>query len=320
MPASSVGRVVTPGASADDVLRFCCAALAALILAAQVPNLITVWALPDWNGYGAIDYRLYMAATGEWLATGTFYPPEQLAAPYAVTFGAILYPPIALWLFVPFTLLPAALWWAIPLGVTAWVIWSHGPARIAWPIMALCLWEPVQIHIISGNPGLWSMMFVALATRWPAFGPFAFVKASLGVFGLRGIRHRAWWVGLAVFCAMSLAVLPVWLDWVRVLVNSQGTGGLFYSWQEAPMMLLPIIAWLARPGGRYDVPARRRVEADAAVRLSSPTSGWSNRWPPGNWRVLSSRIGPRPTGTGRGGTKVKDRSWHEREAWRFDRR
>jgi hypothetical protein len=237
-------------------VRYVCASLAVLVLAYQVPSIIAVSQMPNWNGYGANDYVLYMGATREWLATGTFYPQAQLDGPYIVRHGAILYPPVALWLFVPFTFLPGFLWWAIPIGVTAWVVWSHRPGPLAWPLMALALWGPVQIHFISGNPGLWSMMFVALATRWPVFGPFAFLKASLGVFGLWGIRHRAWWAGLAVFCVLSLALLPMWFDWLRVLLNQRGTGGVFYSWQEAPMMLLPIIAWLGRPGGRYDIERR----------------------------------------------------------------
>lgn len=234
------------------------------ILLAQVPNLATVAGIPNLNGYAGLDYQLYMNATRDWLSVGTFYRLEQMAGPYAVVHGAVLYPPVSLWLFVPFTVLPAVLWWAVPLGVTAAVIISHRPGPLVWPLMALCLWEPVQIHVISGNPGLWSMMFVALATRWPVFGPFAFLKASLGPFGLWGIRNRAWWVGLAVFCALSLAVLPMWFDWLRVLLNSQGTGGFLYSWQEIPMMLLPILAWFGRPGGRYGVPRTRPILSDRA--------------------------------------------------------
>ena len=246
--------------------RLFAAVLTVGILLAQVPALLRVAATPDLNGYAGIDYRLYMDATRDWLATGQFYAPYQLAGPYPVLFGDILYPPVALWLFVPFTILPAFLWWSVPIGVTAAVIVSHRPRWMVWPILALCLWGPVQIHVISGNPGLWAMMFVALSTRWPAFGPFAFIKASLGVFGLLGIRSRSWWLGLAVFCALSLAVLPMWFDWLTALLNSRSGGGLFYSWQEAPMMLMPIIAWLARPGGRYGQPRE-------PFRRASPARG-----------------------------------------------
>jgi ATP-dependent DNA ligase len=36
--------------------------------------------------------------------------------------------------------------------------------------------------------------------------------------------------------------------------------------------------------------------------------------------VLKDRTSPYRDGTRAGWTKVKDRSWYEREAWRFDRR
>lgn len=267
-------------------ISWLCAALSLAILAAQVPTLVRAAGMPDWNGYGATDYELYMAATRRWLEAGVFYHPEQLVSPYTVQVGHVLYPPVALWLFVPFTFLPAVLWWAIPIGVSAWVIWILRPGPIAWPIMALCLWGPVQIHFVSGNPGLWAMMFLALATRWPFFGPFVAFKATFGPLGLWGNRHRAWWTGLAVLSAMSLAVLPMWSDWIRVLINSRGSGGLLYSWQEAPLMLIPIIAWLARPGGRYGAVAkgigdRRDDQAERLILLAGLRS-----WP---WRLKRFR-------------------------------
>jgi hypothetical protein len=237
-------------------VRYVCALMAVLILAYQVPSIIAVSQMPDWNGYGATDYEMYMAATREWLATGQFYLPHQLQGSYEVLTGVILYPPVALWLFVPFTVLPGFLWWVIPLAVTGWVIWRLRPGPLAWPLMALCLWGPVQIHIVSGNPGLYSMMFLALGLRYPWAAPFAFLKPTIGWVGLWGIRKRAWWVGLAVFCALSLPFLPMWFDWLTVIRNGDDSAGILYSWQVWPMMLLPILAWLARPGGRYDVERR----------------------------------------------------------------
>ena len=37
----------------------------------------------------------------------------------------------------------------------------------------------------------------------------------------------------------------MWFDWVVVLVNST-EGGLLYSLQDVPILLLPIIAWKMR--------------------------------------------------------------------------
>ena len=54
-----------------------------------------------------VDYLLYRDAAARWLAGGPFFEPYQLAGPYPISAGDILYPPVALWLFVPFTVLPA---------------------------------------------------------------------------------------------------------------------------------------------------------------------------------------------------------------------
>lgn len=236
-------------------LRTLALAATAAVLAVQIPDVVAVAGTPSVNGYAGIDYELYMNATRSWIDTGDFYEPHQLAGPYQIHDGDILYPPTALWLFVPSTFLPAVLWWIVPLLLTAWSIWRLRPGPLAWPLMALCLWGPVQIHIISGNPGIWAMAAVALGTvyRWPSV--FALVKPSLGPFALFGMRDRRWWLTLAALVVLSAPLLPMWFDWVRVVANSRG-GGLLYSWQEAPMMLLPILAWFARPGGRYDIERR----------------------------------------------------------------
>lgn len=218
------------------------ALLAAGVVVRAIPTFWVALTV-DPGDHLATDFDLYVEATRAWLASGQFYLPHQLAGPYGIAHGDVLYPPVALWLFVPFTVLPAVLWWAVPVWATGWVIWRHRPGPIAWPLLAICLaWEPTQIHLVSGNPGLWAMMATALATIYPIAGPFALLKPSLAPFALVGIRHRAWWVGLAVVGLLSLAVLPMWSDWLTVMRNQSNEGGLLYSWQYAPMMLLPLIA------------------------------------------------------------------------------
>ncbi len=65
---------------------------------------------PIWD-FG-MDHRFYVSLGESWLMDGAFYLPHQLAAPYQVellTFtgtGDTLYPPPALFLFVPLAMLP----------------------------------------------------------------------------------------------------------------------------------------------------------------------------------------------------------------------
>ena len=253
------GFVQSPRARAgtNGILRLIAASISAAILVIQLPALLEAFSAPDFNGFAGIDYQLYMEATRRWLEGGSFYEPHQQAWPYLIRHGDVLYPPVALVLFVPFTVLPAALWWAIPIATTIVVLVWLRPSAVVWPLMAACVgWQPAHIHIISGNPTLWVTAAVALGTifRWPSV--LVLIKPSMFVFAFIGARDRTWWIGLTVFLAVCALFLPMWLDWFTVLLNARG-GGLFYSWQEATMPLLPIIAWLGRPRGRYGHGDRR---------------------------------------------------------------
>ena len=238
-------------------LALLCGVVAGLILASQIPSLLEAFGRPSVNGYGGVDYRLYLDATRRWLDGGPFYQPYQIAGPYPITPGDILYPPVALWLFVPFTLLPAVLWWLVPLGVTAVVVWRLRPAAIAWPLIALCVaWPPTQVKIITGNPVIWAVAALALGCvyRWPSV--FVLIKPSLFPFALFGARHRSWWVALGVFALISLPFGAMWADWLTTVVNASG-GGIVYSVQEVPMMLLPLVAWRWR---RWPVEGEPRTD------------------------------------------------------------
>ena len=222
------------------------AASAATIL---VPVLF-VLAIPDpLEQAPGIDFALYRDVAARWLGGGPFYEAHQLAGPYEVAHGDVLYPPVGLWLFVPFTVLPAALWWGIPAAVTAWAVLRVRPRPAVWPLMALCLaWPTTPLKIWTGNPVIWGIaaMSVAIVYRWGA--PFVLLKPSLFPFALFGIRDRAWWAGLGVFVALCLPFGTLWLDWITSVVNSRGSGPL-YSVLEAPMLLLPLVAWLGRTTG-----------------------------------------------------------------------
>jgi hypothetical protein len=197
-----------------------------------------------------VDATLYRDAAARWWSGGPFYEPRQLAGPYEVTPGDILYPPVGLWLFVPLALLPAvvayALWWLVPTAVTGLAIWRLRPRPVVWPVIALCLaWPTTPLKVWTGNPVIWCIVAMAVATAWRGAAPFALLKPSLFPFALFGIRDRSWWIGLAVFAALCLPFGTMWLDWVGSVLNSRG-GGPLYSILEAPMLALPLVAWLGR--------------------------------------------------------------------------
>ena len=207
-----------------------------------------------------VDFDLYRDAAARWLHGGPFFEPYQLAGPYEIRAGDILYPPAALWLFVPFaaaatppwSLVAMALWWAVPLAITGWVVVALRPRPVVWPLIALCLTNPTTLlKIWTGNPVMWSMAAMALAvvgsSRFTA--PFVLLKPSLAPFALFGVRRLSWWLGLAVIVVLGIVPFaPMWLDWLRAVGNSRG-GGLLYSALEIPLLLLPLVAWCGRTRG-----------------------------------------------------------------------
>jgi hypothetical protein len=221
-----------------------------------------------------VDFDLYRTVTARWLDGGSYFEPYQVAGPYEIRAGDVLYPPVALWLFAPFALLAeagasasGAAFWLIPLGLTAGAVAILRPRPIVWPLLALCLTNPTTLlKIWTGNPVMWSMAAMALAvvgsSRFSA--PFVLLKPSLAPFALFGISRRSWWLGAALLVALSLPFGALWADWAASVLNSRG-GGPLYSALEIPMLLLPLIAWVgrARPfgddGGRGDT--RRQPES-----------------------------------------------------------
>jgi hypothetical protein len=216
---------------------------------ALIPLAYATWQLMEAARVGAlvpIDFDLYRGATSRWLAGGSFYESWQLAGPYDVRQGAVLYPPVALWLFVPFTVLPPVLWWVVPLAGTAWALSRLRPVPLAWPLLAACLaWPPTIALLAHGNPGMWVMAAVALAAlyRWPAV--LVFMKPSLAPLAFIGARDHRWWLALAAFAILSAVFGAMWADWIRVIVNARGAG-ILYSWMEVPMVLIGVIAWVGR--------------------------------------------------------------------------
>ena len=215
------------------------------------------------------DYEFFVGVAQRWVATGGFYGAEQLAGPYVAATGvSVLYPPIALYLFVPFTVLPAFLWWAIPLGIVAWHVVTARPAWWAWPVIALLLFAPrSQSIIIWGNTGIWVTAFVALGLRFAWASPLVLLKPTLAPFALIGIRRRSWWVGLVVLLAASLLLLPHWFEYIAAMRNNVGAWppGFLYSLPDCLLVAVPIVAWVAR----RERAVRRRTAAWAASPIAT---------------------------------------------------
>lgn len=198
------------------------------------------------------DYQTYMTAVRSWLGGGPFYPAFELAGPYVVADHEVLYPPIILPLLALFSLLPAFLWWAIPTAILAGVVYHWRPnANGVVGIMA-CLAVPqgsgttaVFDVYANGNPGIWIVAFIAMATVWGWPGVLVALKPTLAPFMLVGVRHRSWWLAAGLLAIISLVMLPLWFEYLRVLLNARGPlDSPLYSLPDVPLMLIPIIAWL----------------------------------------------------------------------------
>ena len=228
------------------------------------------WVCPNPNSYlwflFGIDYRLHVDATARYFAGGSFYFPWQLTGPYGLDgLLPILYPPEAMALFAPFLVLPAFLWWAVPLSVTVAVVVHWRPRAVAWPLIAACLWWPMtSIKVAAGNPEIWIAMFIALGTlyRWPS--ALVVWKPTLAIFALVGAKDRRWWLLLVVALLPFCWLLPDYFTAMRNFVGSPLR--LLYSVPEIPMLLIPLVAWRFRgartapmPDQTIDVLARSQA-------------------------------------------------------------
>ena len=216
------------------------------------------------------DWNIYRSATERWLAGGTFYLDRQLHGPYQIVDGDVLYPPVVLALLIPVVHLPGILWWAIPLVFTAAVVVYHRPSPGGWLLIAFCLWFPITgVKLMHGNPGMWIMAAVAGGTvaAWPA--ALVLVKPTLLPFALIGANRRSWWITVAILAALSVLFLPMWLEYIRVLLDARSDLGLLYSLNEVLMISIPVIAWVtsrrSRPSLGWLAAARLRLRPRRAA-------------------------------------------------------
>jgi hypothetical protein len=207
-------------------------------------------AIPDPAASVGVDFRLYVSAAERWLQTGQFYEAAQIQGPYRVhDLPAILYPPPVLLVLVPFTVLPAALYWIVPAALTIWAIGRMRPtARGLFLIGALLATDWVQAPMFWGTPVIWLVPAVALGLLygWPA--AWVLIKPTLGLFLLSGLtRPKRLLAGLIGFAVIGLAFAPMWVGYVAVVRNSDLQ--LDYSLAQNLLLLVPVVAWLDRTSG-----------------------------------------------------------------------
>ena len=94
--------------------------------------------------------------------------PTNYPGPYDVQLQSdVIYPPSALFLFVPFAVAPWWLWWVVPIAITGYVIWRWRPAwwGVAAMLTLLC-WPRAHAAFPYGNTDMWAMAGVAAALMW----------------------------------------------------------------------------------------------------------------------------------------------------------
>jgi hypothetical protein len=220
--------------------------LTAGILAA-IPLEILVGFLQGRSDFAVgTDFAVYVEAARNWTSGHGFYLARQLQGPYPIELGDVLYPPTTLWVFVPFTILPGALWWTVAIGLLAYVVWTWRPAMWTWPVMASGLaYGMTPLMYVRGSPVIMVAALVAAGLRWGWPGALVLLKPSVLPFALAGIRSRGWWLTAALVGLLTLPFLPMIPEWIRAMVDGQG-GGLLYSINDVPLLIVPVVAWLGR--------------------------------------------------------------------------
>lgn len=244
--------------------------LAVAILGVALEAAWLTWSLilpdPVWDL--GMDYRYYASLGSRWLEDGSFYTARQLAGPYDLGLLGVAsdvtnpYPPSALLLFVPASVAPPVMWWAVPIGITGYVVWRLKPSLAAWlVIVALLAWPRAIGAYLFGNTDIWAAAAVAAGLRWGWPALLLTIKPTLLPFALIGIRRRAWFVGAAGMVLIAVIAAPLWADYVTAMINLRGTAeGMTYSLGAIPLLAIPIVAWIGsserRPIPRIGAGAR----------------------------------------------------------------
>jgi hypothetical protein len=216
-----------------------------LVLAAWNLTILVPYVVSQQHAIG-VDYRFFVESAQKWLAGGALYYPEQLQGSWQIVQDLqFLYPPIALYLFVPFVWLPAILFWAMPVAMIGYALWRLRPAWGTWPYFAFVLWYPrTESMFFFGSTTLWIVALLALAAVHPWAAPLTLFKPSLAPFALFRITSRSWWFGLGAVVLMSVPFVPQWIDYVRAMLNVRDS--ILFGLQEIPILVAPMVAWAGR--------------------------------------------------------------------------
>ena len=242
-------RAVHAPALSDWNRRLLYVGLTIVFLGIGAAEAVLLYRIIDAQDAIGADPVFFRSIAQRWLDTGALYTERQLSGPYTtVTLVDNLYPPSALYLFVPFTVLPPALWWILPIAFVIWTVWRLRPRLWAAPLLALVLALPkTWVVLFYGNTDMWLTAFVAGAVLWAWPAVLITIKPSLVFLAAIGITRRSWWVAAAVFAALNVPLIPFWLEWITVIRNSTVTAE--YSLANLPLIMLPVIAWLASGRG-----------------------------------------------------------------------
>jgi hypothetical protein len=211
------------------------------------------------------DLDFFRGIASRWLETGELYTPHQLSGPYDAQLQVDnLYPPHALLLFVPFTVLPGILWWALPLGTTAYVIARIQPAWWSWPLLAaLVVWPKTIVGLLWGNTDMWVVAGIAGGIRWGWPAALVTIKPIFGPFAIVGVRRRSFWIAVGALTLLGVVMQSLWLDYVAVVRNVFIP--IEYPLRSIPTMFIPIVAWFARRRDPVMVRTAARSQTDVAT-------------------------------------------------------
>ena len=223
--------------------------LATWFITLSVMRLTVIW--PD----RAIDMRLYLRGTSEWLAGGD---------PWSVHFGTMHFAaaPPSLLPMVPFALMPEAV--AVPLLTVLAIVasfWTLRKLGLPWWWMA---WPPLVDNLWNGNPQIFLVPLLLGSAAWLA----PIVKAYAVVPLIIQFRVRT----LAVTALIGLVTFPL-LPWpeffqhmstTTTLLSEQSQGGMS-AWIFPILVPFTVVALFAM---------RRQRASWWAVPALWPSTQW----------------------------------------------